>query len=163
MKRCYLFFLTVLHLLLFSTLAHGQFDIAGNGSVHRADGTTEPVTLNFKYFRQDGDYHFVAGQQQLVVPSVPQKYSLTVVLQKDNSVWLSEFTNDPLLGFDLKIGSQNIKLYKDPMATKARGNFVLDVNGDVFQFSTGPGRINFLFKEDGIKEVRIEGMFKPGR
>lgn len=163
MKRSYLFFLTMLLVTLFTAPTQAQFDITGTGSLLRADGTTEQVTFGFKYFRQDGNYYFVAGQQQLVVPSVPQKYSLTLVIQKDNSVWLSEFTNDPLFGFELNMGAHKIKLFKDPLNTRARGNFILDVDGELFQFSIGPGRVNFLFEEKGIKEIRIEGMYKPGR
>lgn len=94
---------------------------------------------------------------------MPQKYSLSLILQDDKYVWVSDFINEPLLGFELQIEQYHLRLFQDPEADKAKGNFVLQLNDERFMFSRGPGQVNFMFTEEGIKDVRVEGMFKPRR
>src|SRR5690606_18232566 len=149
-------------LLLFSATSHAQFDISGEGKVYLVTGKSQEFDFGFSYFRQEGSYRFIVGRYTLTVHSVPQKYSLALILQ-DEHVWVPDFINEPINGFEVNIGDYTIKLYKDPEASNAKGNFVVQLNDEQFHFSHGPGQINFLFTEDGIKDVRVEGMFKPRR
>lgn len=139
-----------------------QFELDGSGSVLLTNGRTEHFDFGFSYFRQDGDYRFIVGRQSITVPSVPQKYSLVLILQNNEFVWVPDFINEPLDGFEFSLQQHNIKLYKDEKS-QARGKYILQVNDERFQFSTGPGQINFYFTEQGIKEIRVEGMYKPRR
>ena len=148
--------------LLFSAASHAQFDISGEGKVHLVTGKSQEFDFGFSYFRQEGSYRFIVGRHTLTVQSVPQKYSLALILQ-DEHVWVPDFINEPINGFEVKIDDYTIKLYQDPEASNAKGNFVVQLNDEQFHFSRGPGQINFLFTEDGIKDVRVEGMFKPRR
>lgn len=160
LKRC---LLLCTGLLLFSATSHAQFDISGEGKVYLVTGKSQEFDFGFSYFRQEGSYRFIVGRHTLTVQSVPQKYSLALILQDDEHVWVPDFINEPVNGFEVKIDDYTIKLYQDPEATNAKGNFVVQLNDEQFHFSRGPGQINFLFTEDGIKDVRVEGMFKPRR
>ena len=148
--------------LLFALPTQAQFDISGEGHVFMANGTTQTFDFGFSLFRQDGRYRFIVGRYSLDVPAVPQKYSLALILQDDKHVWVSDFINEPLLGFELQIEQYQIKLFQDP-DSDAKGQFILQVNDERFQFSRGPGQVSFLFNDSGIKDVRVDGMFKPQR
>ncbi len=148
--------------LLFTLPVQAQFDIAGEGKVYLLNGSEQTFNFGFSFFRQDGTYRFIAGRYHLDVHTVPQKYSLTLILQDDKQVWVPDLINTPLLGFELQLEGYHLRLFQDPQAS-ARGDFVFQLNDERFQFSSGPGQVNFLFTEAGIKEVRVKGMFKPKR
>ena len=153
--------------LLFSAFllalpAQAQFDITGEGNVFLVNGTTQQFDFGFSLFRQDGSYRFIVGRYNLNVPTAPKKYSLALILQDDKHVWVTDFINEPLLGFELQIEQYRIKLFRDP-DSDAKGHFILQINDERFQFRRGPGQISFLFNDRGIKDVRVDGMFKPRR
>lgn len=156
-------YLWLLSLLLLSTSAYAQFDIYGEGTVTLVNGKSQPFDFGFSYFRQDGKYRFIVGRQSVMVPSLPRKYSLAIVLQDEKQVWVADFINEPLTGFDFKLEQYQIKLYQDSNLANARGGFVLQLNDERYFFNRGPGQINFIFTEQGLEEVWIEGMFKPAR
>ena len=146
-------------LLLFSTKAFAQFDINGEGTVYLVNGRSQQFDFGFSYFRQEGSYRFVVGRYNLIVQSVPKKFSLSLVLQDNTHVWVTDFVNEPLVGFELEIDEYNLKLFRE---TNDKDTvFVLQLNNEKFYFDKGPGQVNFLFNDDGIKDVRVEGMFKP--
>lgn len=147
-------------LLLFSTKAFAQFDINGEGTVYLVNGRSQQFDFGFNYFRQEGSYRFIAGRYNLVVQSVPLKFSLALILQDENQVWVPDFINEPLRGFELEIDEYTLKLYQQEN-DEGKTVFAFSLNGEVFFFDRGPGQVNFLFNEDGIREVRVEGMFKP--
>lgn len=154
--------LWLLAALLFTLPAQAQFDIAGEGKVFLQNGSQQAFDFGFSFFRQDGTYRFIVGRHSLDVHTVPKKYSLSVILQDDKQVWVPDFINEPLRGFELQIEQYSLRLFQDP-ETNSRGNFILQLNDERFHFSRGPGQISFLFTEKGIKDVRVEGMFKPRR
>lgn len=147
--------------LLFAPLSHAQFDISGEGKVTLSDNSSKTFDFGFSYFRQDGTYRFNAGQHSLNVSSVPKKYSIAVILQDNSTIWVPDFINGPLRSFELNLDQYSIKLFTDPQAVNAPGNVVLQLNNETFYFNRGPGQINFYFSETGIRDVRVEGMFKP--
>jgi hypothetical protein len=155
--RCWL-----LLLLVIAPPVTAQFDLDGTGSVILSNGRTESFDFGFSYFRQDGDYRFIVGRQSIIVPSVPKKYSLVVILQDEEYVWVPDFINQAISGFDFNLEQHKIQLFKDEKS-QARGKYILLVNNEKYQFSTGPGQINFHFTEQGIKEITVEGMYKPRR
>lgn len=158
MKMQYLLLVTT---MLFAPLSYAQFNISGEGKVTLTDNSSKTFDFGFSYFRQDGTYRFIVGEQSLNVSSVPKKYSIAVILQDNSTVWVPDFINEPLSSFELQLDKYSIKLSADPNATKAPGNMVLQLNNETFYFNRGPGQINFYFSESGIRDVRVEGMFKP--
>lgn len=147
--------------LLFSPLSQAQFDIRGEGKVTLTDNSSKTFDFGFSFLRQDGSYRFTVGSQSLNVPSVPQKYSIAVILQDNRYVWVADFVKEPISSFELELGQYSVKLFTDPLAVNAPGKFVLKLNDETYYFYRGPGQINFYFNETGIRDVRIEGMFKP--
>ncbi|MBZ9612014.1 hypothetical protein [Rheinheimera maricola] len=159
--KCRYLVRAVLYTSLWLPLAcQAQFDIEGAAQMTLSNGNTEQLNYGFRYFRQDGNYHFVAGQQRIVVPSVPQKYSLTLILNDKNQVWVPDFSKEPLQYFTLSIAGADIVLSHEP-STDSPGHFVLQYNGEIYYFSRGPGQVNFYFTEEGISEIKIAGMLKP--
>lgn len=156
-------YLWLLSLLLLIPSTYAQFDIYGEGTVQLANGQSQPFDFGFSYFRQDGQYRFIVGRHSVMVPSVPRKYSLALVLQDDKQVWVADFINEPLTGFNFELEQYQIKLYQDSSLTNARGGFVLQLNDERYYFNRGPGQVNFIFTEQGLKDVWVEGMFKPAR
>jgi hypothetical protein len=146
--------------LLFSLPAFSQFQLMGNGSYTLQDGKTVPLQYGFSYIRKEGDFHFSAGKQSLKVSSLPQKYSLAMILQNDDEVWVPDFVNSPIVSFDYEVGSFILKLTQEPELKDGRGNFILHYDGGRYRFDRGPGQINFVFNDEGIARLEVKGMFK---
>lgn len=140
--------------------AFAQFQLTGNGSYTLQDGKNVPLQYGFGYTRIEGQYHFNAGEQSLTVSSLPQKYSLALILQNEDEVWVPDFINAPLIGFEFEISDFKLKLIQEPELKDGRGNYVLHYDGGRYRFNRGPGQINFMFNDEGIAQVEIKGMFK---
>ncbi|KKO44168.1 hypothetical protein WG68_17070 [Arsukibacterium ikkense] len=152
--------ITLVISLLFSLPALAQFQLMGKGSYTLQDGKTIPLQYGFSYIRKDGEFYFSAGKQSLTVSSLPQKYSLTLILQNENEVWVPDFVNAPLAGFEFEIADFDLKLTQDPDLKDGRGNYILYYDGGRYRFSRGPGQVNFVFNDEGIARVEIKGMLK---
>jgi hypothetical protein len=150
-------------LLLLAASCNAQFDITAAGKIHPLTGDSQPINFGFSFVRQEGTYRFIAGSQSLNVHTVPKKYSIVLILQDEQQVWVPDFSQDPVSGFELDIENYQLRLFHDPAMIKARGNYVFQLNGENYYFNRGPAQINFYFTERGIKEVRVEGMFKPSK
>ncbi|MDP5134491.1 hypothetical protein ORJ04_00835 [Rheinheimera baltica] len=150
-------------LLLVSISSRAQFDITGEGKLYPVKGASQEFDFGFSYIRREGSYRFIVGRYNLTVQTVPEKYALALILQNDQHVWVPDFINEPLVGFELKIENYTIRLYQDTETNPDKANFVLQLNDENYYFSSGPGQINFLFSEEGIKDVNVKGMFKPRR
>jgi hypothetical protein len=146
--------------LLLSLPAFAQFQLMGNGSYTLQNGNNVPLQYGFSYIRQDGAFHFTAGKQSLTISSLPQKYSLTLILQNEDEVWVPDFINAPITGFDYDISGFKVTLTQEPELKDGRGNFVLHYGGGRYRFDRGPGQINFVFNDEGIARLEIKGMFK---
>ncbi|MDX1676630.1 hypothetical protein [Arsukibacterium sp.] len=146
--------------LLMSFPVFAQFQLTGKGTYTLLDGKTVPFQHGFSYIRKEGQYHFSVGKQSLTVNSVPQKYSLALILQNDDEVWVPDFVNAPLRRFEYEISGFSLKLTQEPDIKDGRGNFILHYDGGRYRFNRGPGQVNFIFNEDGIERVEIKGMFK---
>tara|TARA_R110002126_G_scaffold10245_88_gene46836 strand:+ start:601 stop:1092 length:492 start_codon:yes stop_codon:yes gene_type:complete len=146
--------------LLFSLPAFAQFQIMGNGSYTLQDGKTVPIQYGFSYIRKEGEFHFSAGKQSLKVSSLPQKYSLALILQNEDEVWVPDFVNAPVTALNFEINGFELKLTQEAELKDGRGNYVLHFDGGRYRFDRGPGQVNFVFDDDGITRVEIKGMFK---
>ncbi|WP_214000189.1 hypothetical protein [Arsukibacterium sp.] len=146
--------------LLFSLPAIAQFQLMGNGTYTLQEGDTVAFQYGFGFTRKEGQYHFNAGEQSLIVGSLPQKYALALILQNEDEVWVPDFVNAPISSFDYEISGFEIKLTQEPELKDGRGNFVLHFDGGRYRFNRGPGQVNFIFNDEGIARVEIKGMFK---
>lgn len=161
MKNCIAANFLVL-LLLMSTKVFADFSVEGKLALQFADGQQQQA-FPMQLIREQGSYIFSVGSQQTRLNAPLQKYSLALILQNDQDVWVTDFANQPLNGFTLQIAEYEITLRRDPQARAARGRYVVQLNDEIFYFSRGPGQINFVFNQQGIAEVQVKGMFKPRR
>lgn len=148
---------------LVSNQALANFSITGKLELKFADGQQQQQNYPLQLMREQGSYIFQAGQQQTRLNTPLQRYTIAVILQNEQDVWVTEFANQPLHGFTFDIAGHTLSLSKDPTAKTAPGQFVLRFNDEMFYFSRGPGQINFTFDDQGVAEIQIKGMFKPRR
>lgn len=153
----------VLVLLLFSCIVKADFNHTGDLQLHLLNGDQRSQAFVMSLTTEAGAYLFQVGTQSARLPSPPQKYSLSLVLQQDREVWVTDFANQALQAFTLTIANYQFSLKQDPIATNARGRFVLQIGEESYYFGRGPAQINFLLNENGITEIEIRGMFKPRR
>ncbi|MBP8226609.1 MAG: hypothetical protein KAX67_01125, partial [Pararheinheimera sp.] len=93
-------------------------------------------------------------------------YTLALVLHQEEQIWVTDWLNQPLQGFEWTLGKHSFKLTKntDPKyKEKARGGYVLMFDNTAYFFHKNMAQIKFYFTKDGVSEVRIEGMYTPGR
>jgi hypothetical protein len=130
------------------------------------DGTKQSLNFGFAYNQINSVEVFQAGVQQITVTELPERYTLAVILHQDEQVWVTDWINQPLQGFEWSLGSHSFKLGKntDPQyADKARGGYVLWVDTTPYFFHKNMAQIKFHFDNQGISEISIEGMFSPRR
>lgn len=153
----------LLLLLLISSNSYATFNYEGEVKLTLTSGEQLTQKFAFGLTREAGNYIFQVGSQSAKVAMPPQKYALSLILQQDREVWVTDFIDQPLQAFTLQIADYKIVLKQDPQATAARGRFILEFDGETFFFSRGPAHINFKLEPAGITEVEIRGMFKPRR
>ncbi len=153
----------VLVLLLLSFNSYATFHYEGKVTLHFLSGEQRTDKFLLSLTRESGSYIFQVGSQSARLPSPPQKYALSVVLQQEREVWISDFAKQPLQAFTLEIAEHKIELKRAPQATTARGGFVIQYGNEEFFFGRGPAQINFNLKQSGIVDIEIRGMFKPRR
>lgn len=150
-------------LLVLSPAGFASFQLEGKLQLHYQNGKKVTQTFPIKLTREEGAYQFHAGILKTRLNSPPQKYSLSLILQNNEDIYVTDFTNEPLQAFQLDIAGYSISLSRELHARAAPGRYVVKMNDEIFYFSRGPGQVNFLFNSDGISEVKIQGMFKPRR
>lgn len=156
----------ILIFFLWIPAAWAYFTVPGQGQMMLLDGTEQPLQFGFAFAQKNGAHIFQAGIQEVEVAELPEKYTLALVLHQDEQIWVTDWINKPLQGFDWSLGTHHFKLSKntDPKyADKARGGYVLMYNDTPYFFHKNMAQIKFHFNKDGVSEVRIEGMFTPGR
>ncbi|MDP4529968.1 hypothetical protein Q3O59_13140 [Alkalimonas delamerensis] len=151
-------------LLLFSTHALAQFDVTGSGIAYLKDGSHQTFDFGFTYTRKDGQNVFIVGRQSVNVPSVPQLYSVALVLHHEQFVWATDFINQPLIGFELIIGKHQVKLYQED-GLAAPGSYVIEIDGVRHQFVRGRniGQLDFNLNDQGLESITPRGLLRPGR
>jgi len=158
----------ILILMLASWLpaAFADFILPGSGELQLADGQSQVLDFGFSYKQYNGGFVFQAGNQQVEVADVPEKYTLALVLHQDKEVWITDWANKPLTAFNWTLKDHKLVLQKntDPKFNdKARGGFVLFIDDTPYFFYKNMAQLKFHFDKTGLKEMSVEGMFTPGR
>ncbi|GHG64080.1 hypothetical protein GCM10010919_10390 [Alishewanella longhuensis] len=153
----------VLALLLVSFCSQATFNYEGEVALHYVNGEQRTQKFSLALTREAGNYLFQVGSQSARVAAPPQKYALSLILQHDREVWVTDFTDQPLQAFVLTIADYKIILKQDQQATAARGKFILQFGDETYFFGRGPAQINFKLEPSGIVDIEIRGMFKPRR
>ncbi|ALZ75092.1 hypothetical protein [Rheinheimera sp. F8] len=159
----FLFLLQLLAVLL-SPFSYAQFELTGPIALTFADDSKENTAFGFAFLESEGAFQFSVGPYKMAVEEVPKRYTLALMLNKDQLIWARDFTKKPLKGFDWKIGKHSLQLFKQQLQPVRPGDFVLMVDGLRYHFIEGkPAQVHFHFDEKGISEVEVESMIQPKR
>lgn len=152
--------------LLWASNCLASFEMPGQGYAELSCGTSESVDFGFALKKQDESYVFTAGNQQVNVPDVPERYTLVMVLHQDKEVWIPDWFDKPLQSFDWSIAGKRIQLKQNTDSRsidKARGGFVVLVDETPYFFHSNTAQLKFHFNQEGLQDLRIEGMFTAKR
>lgn len=153
------FLALVLSLMCFC--ANADFNHTGIGKVIFPTGTQTELNFTLAARKTPNGYSFTAGQQELEVAQIPEKYSIWLSMNKDQLVYVQEFANAYFKEFELQLGDYEVKLRKKVLKPNpARGDYVLSINNLDFFFTSNQGQIDILMDENGITTIEANGFAK---
>ena len=145
--------------ILLSPMVQAEFEYTGQGTLTNKDGQIENFQFGFSFIQQDGEYIFKAGRLSMPVDEVPKRYTLELVQNDKQQVWISDFSKHPLLGFDWKIGEQQLLLTKVAEPSPQAGKYKLTINQtDYFFTSKNRAQVHFKLTSKGIAEIDVDSM-----
>lgn len=152
-------------LTLFSSTVSADFNFTGHAKLSLADGSETAVPFGFSFLKAPEGYLFSLGEHQMDVEEVPKRFTLALVLNDKNQVWVTDFSDKPLSGFNWSLPPHNIQLLKQPELVPQRpGDFSLLIDGTRYHFTEKKrGLIHFNFTESGIDSITVESMVMPKR
>lgn len=158
LQRC---FALVISFLL-SPTAIADFDYSGQGQLIDATGQTQSFQFGFSFLQHEGEYKFNAGKFSMAVDEVPKRYTLELVLNDEQQIWVSDFSKKPLIGFEWQIGKHQLQLKKEPATSTRAGLYKLTVDkAEYFFTSKNRGQVHFMFNDKGITEIDVDSMMTP--
>ncbi len=150
--------------VLMSPIAIADFDYAGQGKLLDEAGQSQNFQFGFSFLKLEGEYKFTAGRLSMSVDEVPRRYTLELVLNDKQQIWISDFSKKPLLGFEWQIGKHQLKLKKEDATSPKAGQYKLTIDKtDYFFTSKNRGLIHFNFTDKGITEIEVGSMVTPKR
>ncbi len=146
--------------LLAASPLQAEYEYAGHGHYIDIDGKSHPFDFGLALHKQQQQYLFRLGQQEMAVADSPRRYTLALVLNEQQQVWVPDFSTAPVSGFEWRLGPHHLKLFKDSRSQL----FKLQIDENLYQFTSKKrGQIHFMLSEKGIKEIRVESMLMQGR
>lgn len=110
-------------------------------------------------FSDDGNVQkFIIGENQHKVPGKPEKYSIAILLQDNNFVWVQEFHSKPLKSFTWQLGEHKISLVKEILRKPVKGDYILSIDDKDYFFNNRLAQITFIFNDEGIESFDVSGM-----
>jgi len=150
--------------LFCSTASLAEFQLNGPVQLTLADGNQQQTEFGFAFLQHEGSYQFRLGPHNMAVEEVPKRYTLALMLNKEQQVWARDFSKAPVTGFHWQIGKHQLKLFKQKLQPARPGDFVLLIDDLRYHFIEGrPAQIHFHFDEKGITEIEVEAMLQPKR
>lgn len=143
-------------LLLAPFATYADFVEAGKGKLIYPTGLSQPLDFTLGYSKGK----FTAGPLSMKTRSIPEKYSLGIMLYKDEHVMVQEFANGYFTEFDLKIANHSISLKKKTFKEKVKGDYVLTIDGIDYFFTSSIGQVEFILSDKGIKGIEVQGFVK---
>jgi hypothetical protein len=152
-------------LMLFSAAVSADFNFSGQATLQLAEGSKTTLPFGFSFLKAPEGFLFSLGEHQMAVEEVPKRFTLALVLNDQDQVWVTDFSHKPLHGFDWKIAPHSIQLLKQTdLVPKRPGNFTLLIDGVRYHFTEKKrGLIHFNFTETGIDTITVEAMVMPKR
>jgi len=160
LKRFFLF--KVISIFSFGLLAaapgHADFNLEGALTLHYPTGSKKEIDMPIAYTGKEYEHKFKVGKMEYSVSGRPEKYSFALVLQKNNYMWVQEFSKGYFESFDWQIGDRKIRLYKQILSKPVKGDYILSIGEKDYFFQQNLAQLTFIFDEEGIKEIEVDGM-----
>jgi hypothetical protein len=144
--------------LTFSSSSFADFKHEGKLKITYPTGHSTESDLILSYTSQGFEHTFQVGEHKFNVSGKPESYSIAMLLQPNNLVWVQEFAKGQFESFTLDIGDYKFKLVKKILNEPVKGDYILSVNNVDYFFQQSLAQITFLFGDDGIKEIEVDGM-----
>lgn len=156
-KRMFMLF----GLMLCSFGASAEFNYVGKGNLVYPTGMKKPFNFGFTYKKADYGHKFKIGKQEMDVEQLPSKYTIWINLHQEKNVFVQEFAKGYFEAFEWQLGEHTITLRKKVFKKKrAKGDYVLNIDGEQYFFKKTNGQINILFNDKGIRAIEAEGFVK---
>lgn len=143
---------------LYTSSAFADFRHDGKLVITYPTGQSTKHDLVLAYTSEGFDHTFQVGKHKFNVSGKPESYSIAMLLQPNNLVWVQEFAKGQFESFSLDIGDYKFKLIKKILNEPVKGDYILSVNNVDYFFQQSLAQITFMFDDDGIKEVEVDGM-----
>ncbi|KTD95750.1 MULTISPECIES: hypothetical protein [unclassified Pseudoalteromonas] len=151
--------ITFIGLLLPSYSALADFSLPGKGTITYSTGIQKNFEFGFAW--QQKAEQFKIGAKSYAMQSIPSSYSVAITLSKDESqVWVQEFNNGFIEGFNWQIGEHTVSLKKQMFSDRVKGDYVIELNNRSYFFTRNNASIVINFNEDGIETIAIDGVTK---
>jgi hypothetical protein len=152
-------FLVALFVLLSSPL-HAEYDYPGAGYYVDTKGQKHHFDFGLALLKQSDRYVFRLGKQEIAVSESPKRYTLALVLNDQQHIWVPDFTKEPVTAFTWQIGQHQLKLQQETV----KQGYVLQIGEHRYQFTAKKrGQIHFTLTENGISDIRVESMLMLNR
>lgn len=157
-KFCWLTSAASVATSLLSFNAAADFNYDGKLKITYPSGQSIEKEMPLSYTKKDYDHTFQVGEHVFNVSGKPESYSIAMLLQPNNLVWVQEFAKGQFESFKLELGDYKFKLVKKILNEPVKGDYILSVGNVDYFFQQNLAQITFQFDDDGIKEVEVDGM-----
>ena len=157
-KSSNLLLLAAMTLSMLSFNAAADFNYDGKLTVIYPSGQSVEKELPLSYTQKGYDHTFQVGEHIFNVSGEPESYSIAMLLQPNNLVWIQEFAKGQFESFKLDLGDYKFKLVKKILNEPVKGDYIFSVNNVDYFFQQNLAQVTFLFDENGIKEIEVDGM-----
>lgn len=158
MKSSFLLVFTALTALAASFSASADFNYSGKLTLTYPSGQAVEKEFPLSYTQQGYDHTFQVGEHEFSVAGEPESYSLAMLLQPNNLVWIQEFAKGQFETFELSLGDYKLKLVKRILKEPVKGDYILSIDNVDYFFQQNLAQIKLRFDGDGIKEIEVDGM-----
>lgn len=153
--------LAILLTLMLSFAAQAEFEYNGQGKLVYPTGMEKPFNFGFAFKKADYGYIFKIGSREMEVEQIPSKYSIWINMHQEKNVFIQEFAKGYFQGFEWTLGDHKLSLTKKVFKGKrAKGDYVLNIDGVNYFFKGKNGQIDILFSKDGIRAIETDGFVK---
>lgn len=144
--------------MLMSFCSHADFSYEGKLKLTYPSGQSVEKDMTLSYTQNGYDHSFQVGEHVFQVAGKPESYSIAMLLQPNNLVWVQEFGKGQFESFTLDLGEHKFKLVKQILNEPVKGDYIFSVGNVDYFFQQNLAQITFLFNDEGIKEIEVDGM-----
>lgn len=133
------------------------------GTITYPSGRTAPLDYQFAFLNDNGQTYFHAGKQKVATDSVPPNYILNMIVGKNGDLYVPEFAQGSLHGFDVRVGDHRIRIQRTAPTDSKQASLndyrVLIDDRNMLLDTTHP-TIMFEFDDTGLIGINGSGYKK---